>query len=543
MKTLFKYFRNLFSNFVQRLILSKNRSKHGRLIKQYGLFDNDWYVSQFPASVDFNNDPLKHFLRQGILEDKSPHPLFDLRWYRNYYKLKKFTNPLLHFAASTGRFHRKPNAFLDTRWYAENYLKSSDLKAYEILNHYYVTGEKINNRPCEDFDPEFYRGTYAGVGDFKYGLLAHYLDHGRVEKKLPFDPHGKEFHPLCISLQQVNIDHVTVDETLSPYFDSSEKLRSFFFSCLSLPEDIPLRFIPGNYARYNSDLKIFENNPLEAIRHFLLHGSKENRIYRDFNKDEYTNSFYSIWRNINKTELLHHRPNVKTCVLVHIFYPELYPEIKTYLDNLSGFTYDIFFNLVENNWTPQLHNLVRSDFPDARIIVSKNIGRDIGGFFNLLSYIRNIQSYNAFLLIHSKKSPHISEELSSKWRNDLLESTIGSREVVLQNMYLLEDHNTGLVGAALWRHRGVEKNYEKYRYMLKVLDISAKNSHCDYLSGTIMWVNARVVDYLYSRCNKLELEDGNDRSLEFHMDGQYAHTIERIFGNICQQLSLKMIFR
>ena len=543
MKMLLKYFRYRFSNFVQKLILLKNRSKHGRLINQYELFDTDWYLSQFQDSADFSNDPLDHFLRKGILENKSPHPLFDLRWYRNYYKLKKTSNPLVHFAQGKGRSHRKPNAFFDTRWYAENYLKNPDLKTYEILNHYYTKGEKNNDRPCEDFDPEFYLKTCAEAGGFKYGSLAHYIHHGRVQKKLPFDPHGKELHPLCVSLQQVNLDQAAVDETLSHYFSSSEQLKSFFSSSFSFPEDVPLRFMPANYARYYPDLKIFENNPLEALRHFLLHGSKENRIYRDFNREEYTKEFYSIWRSINKAGLLNYRPRITTCVLVHIFYPELYPEIKKYLDNLSGFSYDIFFNLVENNWTPGFHALVRSDFPDARVIVSRNVGRDIGGFFNLLSYIGNIQSYSAFLLIHSKKSPHISEELSSKWRKDLLESTIGSREVVLQNMYLLEDTNTGLVGAALWRHRSVDKNYEKYRYMLKVLDISAKNSHCDYLSGTIMWVNSKVVDYLYSKCKKLEFEDGNNRSLAFHMDGQFAHTVERIFGNICQQLSLKLIFR
>lgn len=540
---LFKYFKGKLSGFAESITVSQSLSKREQLIKQCRLFDAEWYTSQFQGAVDFNNDPLKHFLRTGVFEDKSPHPLFDLRWYRNFYRLKKNHNPLLHFIRSAKKLNRKPNAFFDIGWYAENYLDNPDLKAFEILDHYYSNGEKNNDRPSEHFDPGFYSRYYPDTRSFKYGSLAHYIFQGRIQKKFPFDPEGKELHPLCVALQQVDIDNVTIDGPLSYYFNSTVQLKSFFSSCSSFPEDVPLRFNPVNYARYNSDLGVFENNPLEAIRHFLVHGSKENRIYRDFDPGEYIRNFYLRWKNVNKTSLLEYKPTIKVCVLVHIFYPELYDEMKKYLENLSGFSYDIYFNLVENNWTLGFHKLIQSDFPGARIIVSKNVGRDIGGFFNLLSYIRNIRSYTAFLLVHSKKSPHISETLSTKWRKDLLESTIGSREVVLQNMYLLENPGTGLIGTALWRHRSVDKNYEKYRHLLKILEISEKNSHCDYLSGTIMWVNSKIVDYLYSKCKRLEFEDGNNRPLEFHMDGQFAHTVERVFGNICQQLSLKMIFR
>src|SRR6476660_8181957 len=133
MKTLpFKYLKTKLSNFVQTEILSRSLSKQEQLIKECQLFNAEWYTSQFPGSFDFNNDPLKHFLRQGVFEDKSPHPLFDLKWYRNFYKLKKNANPLIHFICSTKRFYNKPNAFFDIGWYAENYLSNSDLKSFEI---------------------------------------------------------------------------------------------------------------------------------------------------------------------------------------------------------------------------------------------------------------------------------------------------------------------------------------------------------------------------------------------------------------------------
>jgi lipopolysaccharide biosynthesis protein len=282
---------------------------------------------------------------------------------------------------------------------------------------------------------------------------------------------------------------------------------------------------------------------LEAIRHYLSHGLRENRLYEDFNAGECADRFYSVW-DMPERRLPAYRPCLRVCVLVHIFYPELYEELKQYLGNLSGFEYDIYFNLVENNWTSRLHNTVMTDFPTARVIVSKNKGKDIGGHFNLIGYIKHIREYDAFLLIHSKKSPHIPEAASTKWRRDLLGATIGSPLIVAQNLYLLEKFpDTGLIGSKFWRHRSIDGNTKKYRLLLKRLGIPKKDYRCDYLSGTMMWLNARAVDYLYSKCRGLEFEDGNDQSEQFHKDGQWAHAMERSIGNICRQLSLTFVFR
>lgn len=530
--------------YIQRVSLKlfNKFSRQKKLIIASGLFDSNWYLCQYPEVNEYKNDPLSHFLIKGVFENKSPHPLFHLGWYRSFYRLDIKTNPLIHFIRSSNTQYNNPNPFFDLLWYAENYMRELTPNAIEILKHYYKKGEVKDNQPSENFDPQFYRNTYPETSQYIHGLLAHYIWKGRVQKKLPFDLKGKKSHSLAISLHQVDLCRIELNHILFQYFNTEEKVKEFFASCERFPEDVPLFFLPDNYASYNADLKIFENKPLEAIRHFLIHGYEENRFYKDFYIEQYTSNFYKT-QNASRNTLLKYKPSIRTCVLVHIFYADIYEELKSYIKNLSGFDYDIYFNLVENNWSLDLHKLIYSDFPGAKITVSQNIGRDIGGLLNLLSYIKDIQSYDAYLLIHSKKSPHVPEVLGTKWRKDLLESTIGSREIVLQNLYLMERTDAGLIGTGLWRHKSVDKNHEKYQYVLKMLEISEKNSYCDYLSGTMMWLNCKVLNYLYSKCKDVVFENGNGKPLEFHMDGQLAHAIERSFGNICKQLSLKMIFR
>lgn len=518
------------------------RRQYLKIISSYKLFDADWYLDRYPETRGFKGGPLNHFIKFGAFQDKAPHPLFDLKWYRNFYKLGRYVNPFFHFISNSKSLCYNPNPFLNTEWYAENYIRESSPKSFEVLKHYSDQGEKLHYLPGENFDPQFYAWAYPEARKFEYGLLAHYIHKGRVNKCLPFKLNSN-FHSLCTSLHQVNLEHIEIDDVLSEHFQTGEEIEEFFLSCSKLPQDVPLRFNPDNYARYNSDLTIFENRPVAAIWHFLTHGIEENRFYKDSYKEEYIDNFYRI-RNISKEEILDYKPTLKSCVLVHIFYPDLYEELKSYIKNLGELLYDIYINLVENDWTLDLQRRILIDFPDAKVIISQNIGRDIGGFFNLLSYVKDISTYNAFVLVHSKKSPHIPESLSTKWRKDLLEAILGSREIVLQNAYLMEKYNTtGFIGAGQWRHKSIDKNSEKYNALMRILEISPANQHCDYVSGTMMWLNSKVVHYLFFSCKKLTFEDGNNKSLEFHMDGQLAHSIERAIGNICKQLSLKTIFR
>ena len=87
-------------------------------------------------------------------------------------------------------------------------------------------------------------------------------------------------------------------------------------------------------------------------------------------------------------------------------------------------TYDLYVNLVDTSYTREFEQRIRVAFPAAKIYVSKNIGRDLGGHFQLM---RNIpmEDYRFFCLIHSKMSPHLAAGESLLWRRRLLTPLMG----------------------------------------------------------------------------------------------------------------------
>ncbi|HMG66450.1 MAG TPA: rhamnan synthesis F family protein [Chitinophagaceae bacterium] len=513
------------------------------LIKKSELFDFNWYQELYRDVPASDNGKIRHYIEKGVFEDRSPHPLFDTKWYRNFYGLGKRTNPFIHFILNSKTGDYNPNAFLNIKWYREIYFRQSDSGAVDLLNHFYLTGEKEYKWPSDRFDPHFYQRAHKEALVYPYGPLAHYIWHGRIKKYSPFESAAGKSHPLCVALHHVDSRNIILEDVLKDCFKTSQELKEYFVSSNRLPEDVPLRFQPESYTAFNSDLDYLKNKPLEAIRHFLKHGFKENRISAEFDVEEYTLRFYKIW-NVQRNALLAHHPTIKTCVLVHIYYPELYDELRSYIMNLSGFDHDIYFNIVENSWSLALQKNIITDFPGAKIVISKNVGRDIGGFFTLLRYTGNVKNYGAYVLVHSKKSIHLSLSLADKWRKDLLQSILGSPEIILQNLYLLEKQPyVGLIGTSFWRHTSIDSNLKKYHQLMKILKIDKINQHCDYISGTMMWLKPEVIQYLYSKGQDLEFEEGNNKSIGFHIDGQWAHAIERAFGNICHQLSLKMLFR
>src|SRR5688572_859494 len=64
-----------------------------------GLFDSDWYLSQYPDVAEAGVDPFAHYLQSGATEGREPNPLFDSDWYLSQYPdvAEAGVNPLVHY--------------------------------------------------------------------------------------------------------------------------------------------------------------------------------------------------------------------------------------------------------------------------------------------------------------------------------------------------------------------------------------------------------------------------------------------------------------
>ena len=412
------------------------------------------------------------------------------------------------------------------------------------------------------FDPGYYLTANEGLMNSGTDPLRHYLDKGAVEGRFPFALETDEIDPVIEALHRIDMHQDEAfsfdaefyrelnpdlagsdDEALLDHYRTYGRAESragsrgeFVRQICEDPREIPLDFKASEYIDLYPDLDDFaDRSPLEALRHYMRSGRWEARLHT-WRGDTAIVSPDSSSVEIPPELMLETPP---LCVLVHIFYPDLWEELAGYIANLPASTYDLHVNLVETTVTPELEGQILDDFPDATIYVSQNIGRDIGGYFQLLRNI-SMEDYQYFCLIHSKRSPHLATGDALLWRRRLLTPLLGTRELAVDNMKLmLTDETIGLIGSRRCRDTELKDNTEKFAELLDLLDVGPESRDVEFLSGTMMYVRREVLQRVFETCKDLPFEKGDDTPLQFHLDAQWAHAIERVIGNVVKDMNYR----
>jgi hypothetical protein len=495
-----------------------------------GLFDEAYYRAMFPG--ERIADPISHYLRIGHKLGINPNPLFDADYYSTLYAahIAEGENPFVHFVRS---------------------------------------GSKKCLDPSRLFQASCYRDAHADVAGGTLSPLAHYLQIGRIEKRLPVDADRSDFNPLAVRMHQ--LDPRSPEATaFDPevyrqlYPKLAEKLgegrcalqahyesfgrdegrvgtpAAFLSACGMPPEAVPINFDNVEYYELNADLGlVLPANFYSALQHYLRHGLREGRRY------SYSQCYIeSPWMRratsgpVAKSES---KPcTEKVACLVHVYYPEIWPDLCPYIRNLDGVDCDVYVNIVDSIWAEDLHQQIRHDVPNANIGIAENCGRDIGGHMASLTGV-NIDDYVAFFLVHTKKSRHFSEKYSGNWRNSLLYPLMGDPEKVAENISLMSsDQRIGIIGAAAWRHHDVADNDEHYTYLLRKLGISPESEVGEYVSGTMMMVRPEILQRVYDLLRDEVFENADGKDVEWLRDGQLEHAVERVLVAICRSLDLRV---
>ena len=106
---------------------------------------------------------------------------------------------------------------------------------------------------------------------------------------------------------------------------------------------------------------------------------------------------------------LKEREKMKIAVAMHLYYLDLYDELKSYLKNLIPFPYDLYVTMPKENM--HFHFNLEKDFPNVRIIIADNIGFDIYPFLCFLNTV-TLDQYDLIFKIHSKKDIPIEYSLN-----------------------------------------------------------------------------------------------------------------------------------
>lgn len=229
---------------------------------------------------------------------------------------------------------------------------------------------------------------------------------------------------------------------------------------------------------------------------------------------------------------------LRLLVHVHIFYPQLYPELKTCLENLKGLNFDLYVTFVEDH--PEIEADIRSFKSDAEIIKCPNRGYDIAPFVDVLNRV-DLSNYDLVVKLHTKRDVLFSymingHDLSGvKWRERLL-SFIRDKDSFTKCLQAFRnDPSIGLIGSHVLVATIKDSNPDpdlSYLFlaaskMLKKtgLDPQPRKS-CDHLAGTMFIARSKVLMPLKSLGLTYEDFSVADRSTIQDM----AHTIEVYIG-------------
>ena len=84
----------------------------------------------------------------------------------------------------------------------------------------------------------------------------------------------------------------------------------------------------------------------------------------------------------------------------HIYYPEMWDELKVCIKNITPFPYDMFVTMVEEH--SEIISDIKTTFSNAKIEIVENRGYDVGPFVHMINNVDLDQS-SYVVKIHTKR--------------------------------------------------------------------------------------------------------------------------------------------
>ncbi|WP_255005849.1 rhamnan synthesis F family protein [Roseovarius sp. M141] len=218
-------------------------------------------------------------------------------------------------------------------------------------------------------------------------------------------------------------------------------------------------------------------------------------------------------------------------VVLHLYYLDMWNEFAAPL-HAQEFAFDLFVTLTrteDSARTAAVQSRISAAFPQARIWILPNHGRDIFPFIHLLN-AGLLDPYAAVCKLHSKKSPHRSD--GNDWRRGLTAGVLGAPRLTRRRLdTFLRDP-----GAGFWvadghrfagdRHWGV--NRPRAETLLARAGHTIPPGPLCFPAGSIYWVKQEVLQAIAG----LHLSAENFEPEQALVDGTTAHALERLLGSL-----------
>lgn len=217
----------------------------------------------------------------------------------------------------------------------------------------------------------------------------------------------------------------------------------------------------------------------------------------------------------------------KILVHLHIWYPELWPQMRRCLDSVST-DYDLFVTHVRD--LTDLERDINKFKSDTRFIQVPNRGFDIGAFVHVLNQV-DLSHYEYVVKLHTKRTmgKFVYRGISlsgDSWRKRLV-SFIESSEQFNKCLSIFQEHpEVGMIA----HHELVtpieedEDNYSKERQMRIISDRGWPFVPYSFVAGTMFIARSECLTELTKEFTIQDFPE-SERDVQ-----QLAHVLERLIG-------------
>ncbi len=216
----------------------------------------------------------------------------------------------------------------------------------------------------------------------------------------------------------------------------------------------------------------------------------------------------------------------KLAIAVHVYYPEIWPEIAQRLKALRHpFILDI---TTPPEQAASVESMVKQDFPAARIHSIPNRGMDILPFLSLVPRWQQ-EGVIAVCKLHTKKGD--GGENAMHWRQHLLDTLIGHPDTLGKIFRAFVDHSSlSFVGPAIFYLSAQRLMYENEPKLQQISQEIGRGplpqNDWGFFAGTMFWARpAALAPLAHFVANNFQVGLG-----EYTKDGRYEHALERAFG-------------
>lgn len=561
-------------------MFGSKRSSEYKILSKSKYFNKKWYLNKYDDVAQARVDPIEHYLNHGWKESRNPSKKFDTDGYLRAHPDCKI-NPLLHFEMLGPASKYRPELKIDeTR--VDNYWKKHDkLKNINKVIYSCMSGgydEIIADfYPKADYDYVLFTDNKKLLKKGRYlwwqirPLYFSESDSVRNARWHKTHPHVlfPEYDYSIWLDSNIQISGVGVYTLIEKHIKAKHKIAIALHPCRDcIYDEAETCILSGkdNPAIINKQMDILKADKYPKHKglyetNVLLRKHMDPKIVKlcdawwefikNYSRRDQLSFNYLLWKfkvqhfpiakkslrlrpdfrmivHNYKPEVTEYKTN-KMLVHLHLFYHDQLDWFLSKLKNVKT-NYDLWVTVSETN--SEIENKIKKFKPDANILLVPNRGYDVYPFWLVLQNI-TLSDYDVVLKIHTKNRRDTEyvkngiHYIGNDWRNDLVNSLIGSKHVFARNLREFKHNEIGMVcckNLIINSENVIRRDATKSWAEKLGITYSAKAPFC---AGTMFMIRA---DILY-KFQKYPFKAKDFATVSKTGDTQsLAHSLETMFG-------------